>query len=507
MIIITVIKLGENMNDRDVKDKRYYDYSSGLCASRNDISYLYCSMSIAFLVLSGFTILTIINNSLFNTYSVRFYCVVTILIYVGIFLYNRIFLKLDIISLPQIFILVTFMYTSSLLALYAFDLINISKAIRWYNEHYVKIAIKMIITAIFSLEAGVSLAFMGKYIKNPFQEPSVKEENFHDLFILGIIIFGLAISVLVISTFMGSGYASMLQSGYTEFKSNIRNTDVRYFLTALSTFLPVSVLIMVSGSITKNQYRTAYIGSFLTIVAFFMAGDRGGAFSFLIAFVFTLTLLGKRFSNTKIIVGAILVLILIPAIKDLRHQQISRILSYGIELNNEESPFYRAFTETGSSFQTFLGTIMIIPEIEDYRYGYTYISAISKLVPNFGAWVPPSLESRTLTSWITYYMNPGGSSGLGFLQIAEFYAQFGVFGIFAGFFIAGYLLTRWQKKCESGYSDRKWIAVNGCILCFLLIWIRNDIFTFIRPAAWSVMLILGWSFVLNKKCLNDKLKI
>jgi oligosaccharide repeat unit polymerase len=453
--------------------------------------YIFAILSI------GFMIILLVDRE-YGNFTIRTYCVLNSLLFLFSFFFNKKFLKLDILSLPQIYLLITFLYTSGLLTLYAFGLEELRFTVRWYDEKYAEIAIKMIIMAVLSLEAGICMSFFYKYNNVNNKTIDIKDNYSDTLFKLGIFLFIVAISVLILSTITGSGYSSILKYGYKDFKLTLKGSDVRFFLTALSWLLPVSVIIMASGVRSKNQYKYLYLFSVLTMTAFFLAGDRGGAFSFLIALVFTLTLIGKKFSYTKILIGAILVLLLVPIIKELRQQPISQTLSSGIELNFEESPFFKAFSETGSSFQTFLGTVTIIPEIENYRFGVDYIEAFSKLVPNVGSWKPPTSESVGLTSWITSHMNPGEYGGLGFLQIAEFYVQFGVFGIVAGFLIIGYFLTKWQKKCEAGLSDRRWVAINGCILCFLIIWIRNDIFNFIRPAAWSVFVIFGWTYFANK---------
>lgn len=474
-----------------------------LVVSQNNVEHvwscIYGSLSL------GLLIILLIEPS-YGSFSIRTYCVLNLLVFTFSFLFNNYILKLNILSLPQVFLLVTFLYTSGLLTLFAFGLADLYLMVTWYDEYYAAIAIKMIMMSIFALQFGVCLAAFHKYSNQNIQEVCIGEKFSDDLFKLGVIGFFVSISILIISTILGSGYSEMFQSGYTDFKATLKGSDVRFFLTALSILLPVSVIIMASGAKTDKQIKLIYIVSFISLVAFLLAGDRGGAFSLLIALVFTLTLIGKKYSYAKIIIGAIIVLILVPTIKDLRRQPFSEVVAEGISLVSEKSPFYRAFSETGASFQTFLGTIIIIPEIENYRYGDTYVEALSKIIPNLGAWKLRE-DSGSLTSWITSYMNPYGKSGLGFLQIAEFYVQFGVVGIFLGFFMIGYFLTKWQIKCEIGLSDRRWVAINGCILCFLLIWIRNDIFNFIRPAVWSAILIFGWTFFAKDKHSYDKRNI
>ncbi len=433
----------------------------------------------------------------YGNFSIKSYCMLNLLLFFLSFLFNKHYLKLQILSLPQIYLLITFIYTSGLLTLHAFGLEELRFTVRWYDEYYAELAIKMIIMAVLSLEAGICMAFFCKYRNQSLNKVNIKDNYSETLFSLGIFLFIVAISILILSTITGSGYYSIIKYGYKDFKLTLKGSDVRFFLTALSWLLPVSVIIMASGVKTKRQYKLLYVLAALTMTAFFLAGDRGGAFSFLIALAFALSLIGKKFGYAKIIIGAILILLLVPIIKDLRQKPISEIVSSGFELSLEESPFFKAFSETGGSFQTLVGTVSIIPEIESYRYGSDYVKALSKLVPNLGAW-KPAPESVGLTSWITSYMNPGEYGGLGFLQIAEFYVQFGVFGIVAGFFVIGYFLTKWQKKCETGLSDRRWVAINGCLLCFLIIWIRNDIYNFIRPAAWSMFIILGWTSLVGK---------
>ncbi len=457
---------------------------------------------LVFLLLSTSLLVTILNGANFFEYSVKTYCLINFAVFISCYIFNLVYLRLYILSLPQIFLLVTFLYTSGLLTLHGFGLSDLSLTLRWYDEFYTLLGIKMIIMAVLSMEAGVCLAIFRKYNEPTIKEAFIVDRFAKPLFKLGIFCFLISVAIITLSTMMGSGFSSMFTSGYEGLTTTLQYSDVRFFLTALSLLLPVSIIIMAAGSRNKRQIRIVYFCALIALMAFFLAGDRGGAFTFLIALAFTLSLIGKKYSYTKILIGAMLALILIPIIRDLRHQPISDMVNYGIEFNFEESPFVRALVETGSSFQTFLGTLIIIPDIENYRYGSTYLHAFTKIFPNLGSWKPPSGEIVGLNAWITSYMNPFGS-GLAFLQIAEFYVQFGVVGIFLGFLAMGYFLTKWQKKCESGLSDRRWIAINGCVLCFLLIWIRNDIFNFIRPAMWSIFLILGWSFLTQRFSSKD----
>lgn len=451
---------------------------------------------ILFAILSVGSMIILLTDPAYGEFHVKNLCFLNFLVFAGCCLFNIYFLKLNILSLPQIYLVVTFMYTSGLLTLHAFGLADLIFLVRWYNDYYASIAIKTIMMAVFTFEAGLCVATFYAHKGAVDEKAGLEYEYSETLFKLGMVCFVFAILVIALTTVTGSGFSTMFKYGYKDFKLGIKNTDVRFFLTALSWLLPASLIIMAAGIKSTRQTIICYIFSAIAMGLFFIAGDRGGAFSFLLALVFTLRLIGKKFSYAKIFAGAVLVLLLVPVVKDLRHQPISQIVSQGIELRLEESPFYRAFAETGSSFQTLLGTVMIVPEIENYRYGTTYLFSLSKLVPNLGKWKPYYRES--LTSWITSYMNPGEYGGLGFLQIAEFYVQFGILGIAAGFFVTAFFLTKWHQRCETGLSDRRWVAINGCLLCFLLVWIRNDIYNFIRPAVWSVALILVWSYFANK---------
>ena len=207
----------------------------------------------------------------------------------------------------------------------------------------------------------------------------------------------------------------------------------------------------------KSRQKIALLIFCFSGIIFFTTGNRGEVL------YPTLAALGiSYYKNRKIklihiamVIG--LVFILIPLIRITRHNGTMSIFNT-LSMNT-----FDAIAEMGHQLRL---SVLILSDFadgtRDYLYGFSYLNPIVNIVDNF---VPFNIRLKPPLS----FNFESAFSGLGFSQVAESYANFGVVGVLFYHFIISFFIRKSEIKEIEGHELAFW----GGVLVILINATRN----------------------------------
>lgn len=179
-----------------------------------------------------------------------------------------------------------------------------------------------------------------------------------------------------------------------------------------------------------------------------------------------------------------------------RDSYVEAIVNYKAEAGS--NPFFETISEMGGSIYPMARTMTLVPSTnEEYRYGTTYLYALSSLIPNVGFWERhPAAVKANLAEWLmkkdrlTY--SPAYSI------VAEAYINFGIAG-FIVMFILGVYFSR-VLNIESGSKNKMLTFLVAIIFTYMsLQMVRNCFFGVVRTIAYYILPIYWYvSYRINK---------
>lgn len=146
---------------------------------------------------------------------------------------------------------------------------------------------------------------------------------------------------------------------------------------------------------------------------------------------------------------------------------------------------FDAISEMGGSMQPLVQTIDIIPDKEGYRYGTTYLYALTTIIPNLNFWdIHPAKLHAEMSVWLQNAL--GINYGPGFSIAAEAYANGGVFG-FIFMLLLGYIYGGILNI--SGKSNLRIlpIALSFIFLFLATHTVRNSFISIIRTFCYHIL--------------------
>lgn len=181
-------------------------------------------------------------------------------------------------------------------------------------------------------------------------------------------------------------------------------------------------------------------------------------------------------------------------IENMNSSEISKFIA-----NNE---LFSTVNDMGKSLQTVIYTKGIIPDRDDYRYGYTYIIASSAALPNLFWDRHPAETYGSLGRWLTKIVDPdfynfGGA--LGYSCVAECYVNFGYIGLFIIPLIFGLLLSTLEKRIYRNNQPIGYASLT-IVAFYLLFYPRGEFGELVRGIAWYMLI----PFCAYKLTLSNK---
>jgi hypothetical protein len=213
-------------------------------------------------------------------------------------------------------------------------------------------------------------------------------------------------------------------------------------------------------------------------------------------------LLGFTIDWKRSLVVVVLVLLLVPTMMNLRSFPIREwtpdlvVQAVTNQVENsrsyQQSPLEALLVSNSTSYQTLAGTMLFVPDVEPFRYGMDYFRAIGMAVP-FGhvifSAVGIELAEGEPSDWLKARISPTTWAGLGYLQVAEAYLQFGTYGVIGLYVLLGVIITSLWRRIQREPLDPRFLALILLLMMALLIWVRNESIALTRPLIWGWLLI------------------
>lgn len=181
-----------------------------------------------------------------------------------------------------------------------------------------------------------------------------------------------------------------------------------------------------------------------------------------------------------------------------RDRYVEDIVNYKAEDSN---PFFETISEMGGSIYPMARTMYWVPQTEPYRYGETYLYALSSLIPNMGFWEKhPAAVKANLAEWLMKRDNLTYSPA--YSLVAEAYINFGVAG-FVFMFILGVYFSR-VLNIESENKHKMLSFLVAIIFTYMsLQMVRNCFFGIVRTLTYYILPIYWYvSYKINRAKLK-----
>lgn len=324
-----------------------------------------------------------------------------------------------------------------------------------------------------------------------------------------------AVSALLIaaSSLAGGTLRFAVEGGYSAYHEAKRSGAIPQVVGVFVThLLPWSLLILVATSRDRRSRRLVVLLAVPFILVMLAVGDRGGPIATMGVIASGLYLVGSRIGLWRSLAVVVLIAFLIPTILNLRQMPISEVS--GSTLANAatnqvqaantfgDDPVSGFLVSMSSLYQTLMETVTAVPDIEGYHLGGDYLASLAVAVPFrsiifpfFGA----EIERRSPSEWILQYLHPGRRAGLGYLQLAEAYLQFGAIGVVGLYLIFGWGLTRLWRSMTSKAPDPRALAFALIIVMETLLWVRNSSTFGVRAVAWGWIIVYVIPALLTRK--------
>lgn len=413
-------------------------------------------------------------------------------------------LRLPLLSFPLLFLGVTFLFTCSPLILYQTEGHAAFEHWRLVDEESILLALPVVMLAFSSFLIGALLAPL------PADRPALPSgphrlggAHTETLRLIGFCLYALSIGLIIVATLRGSALTLAYEGGYSDFADARRSGGMsRLVVASLSWFLPWSLLILTATSRTRRMLVQTALLAAPAILIMLLGGARAAPLAVLLLIVAGAHLLGYSIGWRPSLAMFVLVALLMSTTMNLRNtpirawtpELILRAATNQMENSRiyERSPLTGLLVANSTSLQTLAGTLLYIPEAEPYRYGQDYVRAIGAAIPfghTFFSRLGIQLDEGEPSDWLKTRISPTTWAGLGYLQVAEAYLQFGVFGVAALYAVLGLLVTLLWRRMERGTLDSRFFALVLLLMMALLIWVRNESVALTRPLVWGWLII------------------
>jgi oligosaccharide repeat unit polymerase len=293
--------------------------------------------------------------------------------------------------------------------------------------------------------------------------------------------------------------------------------DTRGFGVFMMIF-PSSAILMVIGARSANRIKMAGIVAFIAFSLFYISGYRSAALFPLLVGVIVWVKTGHKLPKFYAIGAIVFVLMTIPVIGQLRMAG-----DYGDwgkkDVRNaiDRYSFEENFRVTGQTGGLLASVLRLVPNVDDYRYGETYLIALQRSIPNIlpkmgknarleasrkALFEPDAISKMVPSDWLTYRVAKDKfkiGQGVGFTAIGEPYLNFGYGGVIIFFLLLGSLLARLDIK-------NLLLSPNLLVFSSAMVWplirtVRNDFSNFIKPTIFTGLILLLWRLI-AKYCLD-----
>jgi len=360
--------------------------------------------------------------------------------------------------------------------------------------------IPLVMLAFSCFLVGSCIALRRRRIHLNASAPPLSEQNLAFARYAGFALYGIAILIVLVATAAGGGLKFMFDGGYSYLaEMQYQETGAALLWGAMAWFLPWGALILAATIRQKKDLPWLILFALPVNVILLLAGDRGGLFVIDILLLIRASLLGLRLGSWRTGLAVALIIVAVPTIMVLRQTPLRdwsfNLLVEALTLNPSEArafstdPVSATLIEGGTSYKVLMGTVEMVPSTYDYQYGMDYLKSLVIAMPFFSRVFPDAAPNNS--DWLkTYVDHSASTTGLGFLQVAEAYIQFGPLGVAFFFLFAGYGLTRLWQYCRMCTLTAPQLAYILILMNAVLLWVRNEFSTAVRPVVWCFLLLI-----------------
>jgi O-antigen polysaccharide polymerase Wzy-like protein len=426
--------------------------------------------------------------------------------------------RLPILSFPSLFLAVTFLFTCSPLLLFLMEGIPAFSGWEAVDLTGIARAMPVIMLAFSSFVFGALLLPGSADVAGPvdvstWPEPTSRERA---LRMVGFGLYGAAALAVVTSSILhGTGPLSYaFGGGYSAYHGAKRSGQLSQFVgVSVAHLLPWALLILVATSRDHRARRLAVLMTLPFVLVMLAIGDRGGPIATIAIVGSGLYLVGARVNFWKSAALVAVIAFLIPTILNLRQLPISEWSLSAITgaAGNEvqathtygSGPVEGFLISMSSVYQTLMATVDQVPGREPYHLGSDYAASLVVAVP-FRSVLLPTLFGTEVnrlapSDWVLNLLHPGKNAGLGYLQVAEAYLEFGAVGVLILYLVLGWVLTSMWRAMRARASDALGLAFSLIVVMETMLWIRNSSSLFVRAVAWGFIVVYALPTLLARR--------
>ncbi len=390
--------------------------------------------------------------------------------------------KFQWLSISTIFVLgyLIVFYQMILLNLIGYEVPHYLFKLLWASENVINESIGLSTLGLLAFYLGATNIISTKSIK--FFNKGNKKTSNNSIFLL--LMFAYVFYILFVST--AGSYI------YGEYTPTDASGASSYFYKLFKISLSAAIIVKVSyitflenKQLSFKEYLSYFGKPLLILLFWFIAfslfvGDRGPIIYFALLAFGIYFLRWKKISLLRAIVFLFILSTLLTIVGEIRQSRFSGVgyidrmvnVFSGYGSNDNVIKGFDANVpgsgtiELAFSVHTLNHAIYNVPDNYSYAYGAFQLQYIVSIVPGLSGIISPLLfgdatEYYGSSKFITYLVqgkNP--THGNGSSVVADFYLDFGVYGVIIGMFLFGYFVRKNEYKLFFGYQKLTlvWIA-------------------------------------------------
>ena len=243
----------------------------------------------------------------------------------------------------------------------------------------------------------------------------------------------------------------------------------------------------------KDDFRKFFFLTLLLlpIIVYMIVGGRGIAMSILFSLLYFWNMAIKKITRSQtliVLLCGLFIMILLPSIGEYRLRMSSMSFTdiFGTyALSGFTEILKSVLGELGGSAKIWMLLQRIIPDLQAYGFGMSYISSVLCCVPSFLFGGFSFAEYANLSDWITTI--EGSKYGLGFSMLGESFYNFGWFGMLGTFFVGVFMFyvisCKWLPQSLNQY---KYVFSATALYIFALVG-RNSIYLGVRQVLYVII--------------------
>lgn len=315
------------------------------------------------------------------------------------------------------------------------------------------------------------------------------------LLLVSGVMFGLAIA----------SFGNLLAYSRVEFFRGVGDTR------GLGVFLmifPSAITLLVIGAQTYFQKLFAWTLFLSGTVLIMLSGYRTSALYPMLIGAVVWVKVGRRIPWVYAATAVLVIVIAISAVGILRAHKYQEMDVNKLERSVESASAEDTFKTLGQTGALLAHVLRLVPNVDPYRYGETYIQYVVASIPNFSMNMvesgrsvalrearkdPKAIARSAPSDWLTYRLSPekfAVGEGVGFTGIGEPYLNFGLPGIGVFFLVLGYLLGRLDQV--NLLQQPGFLIFSSAMLWHLAQTVRDGFGNFIKPVIFTYIILFFW---------------